>query len=226
MISMYFLVYVQEGSIGWGVALILGGGLLFLFSSRRRNIVWLPLLSLWGLSALPFSLTASGWETGNQNSWLFVIPFLPAQALLISGAVRHMLHPGETSLESQERWTRFLYPAGLFVLAGIMVFLGIGGWEGSHRIGQIWAAIIANLLAVGLIILVLTIFTRSIPVASPSQWTRIFRLEWLFGTLSTVGGYFSKTAEIITKTLEGEGGLLWSFLLLTLILSVLSTRGH
>jgi len=214
------------GSIGWGVMLILGGGLLFLFSARQRSILWLPLLGLWGLSALPFSTSASVWQTGNQNSWLFVLPFLPAQALLMAGVIRHALHPGETSLESQERWTRVLYPTGLFMLAAISILLGLWGWDGAHNIGQLWAAISANVLAAGFTALALTVLVRLAPASSSRQWTRIFRLERLYTTLTAVYDFFRRIADIITSSLEGEGGLLWSLLVLALILSVLSTRGR
>ncbi len=214
------------GSIGWGVMLILGGGLLFLFSARQRSILWLPLLGLWGLSALPFSPTASAWQTGNQNSWLFVIPFLPAQALLMAGFIRHALHPGETSLESQERWVKVLYPTGLSLLAAIAILLGLWGWEGARSLGQWWAAIVANILAAGFTALALTVLVRLAPLGSSIQWTRIFRLEWVYKTLAAIYDFFRRIADMITSSLEGEGGLLWSLLLLALILSVLSTQGR
>lgn len=214
------------GSIGWGVMLILGGGLLFLFSARQRSILWLPLLGLWGLSALPFSPSASVWETGNQNSWLFVIPFLPAQALLMAGFIRHALHPGETSLESQERWTKVLYPIGLLLLAAIAILLGVWGWDGARSPGLWWAAIIANLLAAGITALALTILVRLAPASSSNQWTRIFRLKRLYNALTAMYDFFRRIADVITSSLEGEGGLLWSLMLLALILSVLSTRGR
>ncbi|MGZ6347664.1 MAG: hypothetical protein ACXWNC_08895, partial [Anaerolineales bacterium] len=214
------------GSIGWGVMLVLGGGLLFLFSARQRNIIWLPLLSLWGLSALPFSATATAWEAGNKVSWLYILPFLPAQALLMTGVIRHALHPGESSLESQERWTKFLYPTGLFILAGIMVLMGIWGWDGAQNIGQVWAAIVANVLAAGFTALALTVMVRFAPPNITSQWTRIFRLEWVYNTLDGIYEFFCRVAETITSSLEGEGGLLWSLLLLALLLSIFSTQAH
>jgi hypothetical protein len=214
------------GSISWGVMLILGGGLLFLFSARQRSIVWLPLLGLWGLSALPFSPTASAWQTGNQISGLFIIPFLPAQALLMAGLIRHALHPGETSLESQERWTKFLYPTGLFLLAAIIILLGVWGWEGARTIGQWWAAMITNILAAGFTALSFTVLVRLAPARTSNQWTHIFRLKRLYNILANVYGFFCRIAGIISASLEGEGGILWSFLLLVLILSVLTIRAR
>jgi len=203
--------------------LILGGGLIFLFSARHRRILWLPLLGLWGLSALPFSPSASAWQTGNQNSWLFAIPFLPAQALLMAGLLRHALHPGETSYESHEKWTKALYPAGLFLLASLAILLGLWGWDGARTIGQLWAAIIANGLAAGFSALAPFVLVRLVPSSSSTQWTRMFQLERLYDTLTAGYDFLRKIADIITSALEGEGGLIWSLLVLALILSVLAT---
>jgi hypothetical protein len=214
------------GSMGWGIILILGGGLLFLFSARQRSIIWLPLLGLWGLSSLPFSPTASAWQTGNMNSWIFVLPFLPAQALLMAGFIRHALHPGETSFESQERWTRIIYPTGLILLVATVILLGLWGWDGAQMVGLWWAAIIANIFAGGFTLLAVTILVRLALTCSSNQWTRIFRLERFYDVLYSIYDFFRRIADVITSSLEGEGGLLWSLLLLALILSVLSTQGR
>jgi len=212
-----------SGSLGWGIMLILGGGLLFLFSARQRSIIWLPLLGLWGLSALPFSPTASAWQTGSNKTWLIVISFLPAQALLMAGFMRHALHPGETSLESKEKWTKVLYPVGLIFLSAITILLGLWGWEGARISGQIWPAITAIVIAVGFTWLSRSVLIRRSQTSTSNQWMRFFRLRWLYNGLTPVYGFFRKIADIITSTFEGEGGLLWSFLILALLLSVLST---
>ena len=214
------------GSIGWGVTLVLCGGVLFLFSARQRRILWLPLIALWSLSALPFSTSATAWQTGNQSSWLFIIPFIPAQALLMAGVVRHALNPGETSFESQAIWTKTIYPTGLFMLTGTAVLLGFWGWIGSKVIGFWWVSIISLALAAAFSTLALTLLPRLALPNISTQWTRIFRLEWLLQILSALYHFFHRIADIITSSLEGEGGLLWSLTLLALILSVLSTWGH
>jgi hypothetical protein len=214
------------GSTGWGVALILCGGLLFLFSARRRSILWLPFLGLWAVSTLPFSLTGPAWRTGNTISWIFIIPFLPAQALLMAGFVRHALHPGETSLESQEKWVKVIYPTGLLILLAVALLLGFWGWTGARMIGLWWLSIVVILLAAGFTILATRILVR-MPISNPSShWTQIFRLERFYSFLNGFYNLFRRIADIITGSLEGDGGLLWSFLLLVLILSILSTSGR
>ncbi len=214
------------GSIGWGVSLVLCGGLLFLFSARQRSILWLPFIGLWGLTALPFSPSASSWLSGNQNSWLFILIFLPAQALLIAGFIRHALHPGETSLESQAKWVKVLYPTGLFILAGTSILLGLWGWVGAKTIGVWWASIAALSMAAGLSVYALTVLPRLALTGVSTQWSRRLRLDWLFKLLSKLYRSIKWVTDLITSSLEGEGGVLWSLLLLALILSVVSTIGH
>ncbi|MGA2490904.1 MAG: hypothetical protein ABSF99_12115 [Anaerolineales bacterium] len=214
------------GSAGWGIALIFCGGVLFLFSARRRSILWMPFLGLWVFSTLPFSLTSSAWKTGNSVSWLFVIPFLPAQALLMAGFLRYALQPGETSLESQKEWSKVIYPTGLLILMATAFLLGFWGWVGASIVGLWWLAILVILLATGFTILAMRVLVRIPPGNISTQGSRIFRIEWLYHILTALYNFFLKIIEAITSAFEGEGGLLWSFLLLVLILSILSTRGH
>jgi hypothetical protein len=214
------------GSLGWGVMLILSGGLIFLFSARQRSILWLPLLGIWGLSSMPFSPSASAWLTGNQNSWAFSIPFLPAQALLIAGFIRHTLHPGEASLESKEKWMKVIYPAGLFLLVAIFILFGLWGWDGAHIVGQWWAAIITVFLAAGFSALASTVLVRLMPSGNSVHKARTFRLELIYDIFNVVYDFFYRIFHAITSSLEGEGGVLWSLLLLALILSVLFTKSR
>jgi hypothetical protein len=107
-----------------------------------------------------------------------------------------------------------------------MLLLGIWGWKGAQSVGQVWAAIVANVLAAGFTVLALTVMARILPSNTTSPWTRIFRMDWVYHSLAAVYEFFSRIAEIVTSSLEGEGGLLWSLLLLTLILSILSTQVH
>lgn len=216
----------SAGSIGWGVGLILCGGSLFLFSARQRAVLWVPLLSLAGIFTLPFTVTAAAWRAENHYSWLLVVPAIPAQALLITGFIRHCLHPGETSLESQEKWGKLIYPAGLLVLATITVILGLWGWDGARIIGPWWFAIAVALLAAVSIILVRKFLARVSPGAISSEWTQIFSLGRLYKVITGLYEYFHRISEVITSSLEGEGGLLWSLLLLVLIISLLSTVGR
>jgi len=211
------------GSVGWGVTLVISGGLLFLYSARQRSLLWLLAPGLWALSALPFSVSASAWS-GGASSWLSLIPFLPAQALLVAGFARHALHPGETSFESQERWSKFLYPLGLFLLAGVSILPGLWGWDGARTLGPWGLALVALGLSVALFLLAVRFLARASPVVA--QWSDVMRLDWFYRSLDAVFRFLENLARLITSTIEGEGGILWSFLLLVLILTLLAAGGR
>jgi hypothetical protein len=211
------------GSVGWGVALVAGGGLLFLYSARQRNLLWLLAPGLWALSALPFSVSASAW-LGGASSWLFLLAGLPAQALLMAGFVRHALHPGETSFESQERWSKALYPLGLFLLAGAAILPGLWGWAGARTIGPWGLALTAIGLSGAFFLLAVKITARASPVVT--QWGDVIRLGWLYRSAGAVFRFLQNLAGLITFALEGDGGILWSLLLMVLILTLLSAGGR
>jgi hypothetical protein len=212
------------GSTGWGVTMILCGGALFLFSARQRRVLWLPLFSLWAFSTLPFSLTSSSWQIGSTSSGLFVIPYLPAQALFMAGLFLHAIRPGEIKLESQLKWVKAIYPIGLLFLVASSLLLGIWGWAGARTIGLWWWAILTILLAIGFTFLALKLKDRIPPGKINAQWMRVFRTEWVFQILTPLYNFLRRLTDAVTTALEGEGGLLWSLLLLILVLSILSTR--
>ncbi len=209
------------GSAAWGNALVLGGGMLFLYSARQRNILWMLFLAAASLAALPFTLTATGWQSGSQVSIYFSIIFLPAQAFLLAGFVRHALHPGESSLESQPRWVQVIYPLGLFLLLATSILLGLWGWDGARQVGHWWAALVVLTLTAGLVALALTVLQRLLHRGGGANpWADTLRLNWLFESIWAAYRFLGRVSNIITNALEGDGGILWSFLLLVLLLSL------
>ena len=120
------------GAVGWGTALILIGGVLFLSSVQQIWMNRILLIGAFGLSALPLSLTASGWQ-GNAFGFWYILPFLLiAQALLMTGFIRSALRPStRASLESQPIWARGIYPVGIGLLLFVQIVLGIWGWDGA-----------------------------------------------------------------------------------------------
>lgn len=213
------------GSVAWGTALVLGGGALFLYSARQRSLSWLCLLAAAGVSALPFTLSAAGWQSTSHALALFLIPCLPAQALLLAGFVRHSLHPGETSLESQPRWVRATYTFGLALPAATTLLLGVWGWDGARQVGVWWAATAAIGLAAGFFFLARRPQVRGAVAGSGGRWADILRLNWLYRAIWFLFGLLDRISAVATAALEGEGGILWSLLLLVLVLSVVAAGG-
>jgi hypothetical protein len=210
--------------MAWGVVLVLNGGLLFLFSSRDRKILWLPLISLIGLTALPFSPTAGVWMPPSGSSWIPILFILPVQSLLVSGFLHRVLQPGERLDKYRERWTVILYISGLSLLLGVMLLLGLWGWSGAARIGSWWASIIVITLTV------LFFYMGSRKKGN----THLSFLSRRRGTtqvaLKNMGKFMVSLVErfliILSSTLEGEGGIIWSILILVLILSLVASGGR
>lgn len=214
------------GSAAWGLALLTGGGFLFLYSARQRGTLWLALLSALGLSGLPFLLTASGWLSGSTALAVFILPYLPIQALLMAGFVRHALHPGEVSLESQPRWVKGLYLFGLLLLIFLEILTGLWGWAGAAVVGVWWAALASLGMAVGLLVLALRFLSRTAPAGSGGRWADILRLNWLYRFLWWLFRLAERLGAALTNAIEGEGGILWSLLLLVLLLSIFAGGGR
>jgi hypothetical protein len=214
------------GSAAWGLALLTGGGFLFLYSARQRASFWLVIMSGLGLSALPFLPTASGWLSGSAPLAVFILPYLPIQALMLAGFIRHALHPGEVSLESQPRWARGLYLCGLIWLILIQILTGLWGWEGAAVVGVWWAALISLGMAVGLLLLAIRFLGRVAPSRSSGRWADILRLNWLYRLLWSLFRLAERLSTALTGALEGEGGILWSLLLLVLLLSLFTGGGR
>ncbi len=205
------------GAAAWACVLILAGGALFLSSVRMIFTNRVLLVGAWGISSLPFSLTASAWN-GNAG---FAIPFtLAAQAAMIAGYIRFALRPGTESLDDQPSWAKSVYPAGIGLLLAVEFFLGIFGWEGALQTGSWIQALLASFLTLGLVWA-----TRRFRIFSPA------RVHWvgsagtgvnsIYQSLWAVYRGLARLSQTINKSLEGEGGIMWTLLFLVFFVLVI-----
>jgi hypothetical protein len=222
------------GSMAWGTALLLPGGLLFLYSARSKRLSIFWILGLWGLTGLPFSPAASGWSALVLSGPLpeLGILFYVSVLLFMLGYARHALRPGH-SLTKMEPWVRGIYPLGLSVIPLVQVIQVIGGWPGSREAGVWWAGVTAS--AILAIILFLRVFQPAwMPMVTTSpvvSWvdplmggvlrgfSALFRLDWLYRLIWLVLTGLGKLLDGLTNILEGDGGVLWALLLLTLVIT-------
>jgi len=218
----------------WGLMLIFGGTFLFLFSARGRNLVFLPILATLMISGLPFSIPARGW------SGLFIQPVgfgeilvILTTALTLAGFIKHAFRNDE-NFSQLDGWVRGTYPLGLILLivsGWVTVWLGI---EGGMQIGP-WliglavfalAAIFTGVRA-RFIALPMAISASGNWASAKVWWSRIsgiFRLTWLSNFLWFIYRGLRRLVSFLTILFEGEGGVLWAFLLLALMLTLLATR--
>lgn len=210
------------GSIAWGNALILGGGALFLFSAQQKWLTRLLLVSLFSLSALPFSLTASGWMSNTNIGWGYWLFFIPAQTLLLAGYVQHARHPVGSELESHPKWTRSIYFSGISLLVVVMLLLGLWGWDGARTLGIWWVS--GTVLLLGITLLWLQ--TRLHLLQTPQmRWVKPVTksgINHIYNNLWSLYRLFTNIANFITKTLESDGGVIWTLLFIVLFASLLA----
>ncbi|MBN1305813.1 MAG: hypothetical protein JXA13_15355 [Anaerolineales bacterium] len=207
------------GSVSWGIALILVGGALFLSSIQERWLTRLLLAGAWGLSALPFSPTASGWSSHLTDYWWLSPFFVATQALLLSGYIRNVLYPFGNKIESQPIWARNIYPAGIVILVSIHILLGLWGWEGAQEPGNLIAGPLA--FVSGLLIYRFGSRLRMIrnlhttrPKGPTTSWsdTPYNFFQWMYHQACRLSLVFS-------NVLEGDGGILWALLFLAFFFS-------
>lgn len=207
-----------EASIAWGTAAILSGGLIFLFSIRHRNLLPILLFGLFNVSGLPFSPSWPGLFLYEAPFSILAIVFILVQGLLLAGYIRQALRPGD-SLGGAERWVFLIYPLGLLLLplAHFLGFLWLRPLLPTPGLGQTWLSLIA--LSVGALSLALIHRSFRIPPDVAASFQNAASLAWSYRVLSVFYRAVGRLLSLISEVLEGEGGLLWTLLLLTILIS-------
>ena len=213
------------GAASWGCALILSGSALFLFSEPNRWLTRALYVGAFGISGLPFSLTASGWVSGGTGFWLAFPFLLLSHAMLIAGYIRHAQRTLVRSVnENKPIWAKNVYPIGILLLLLITVLLGLFGWIGSLQVGSWFAGLVASLVAAGL----LWLSPRS-RILNPvrAHWVRPTNTSWLDRVYQGMWGIYHQVGRLSNAfigLLEGESGFMWTLLFLVLFISVFAQR--
>ena len=216
------------GATAWGCGLILSGGALFLSSEPNRWLNRGLLVGAWSISALPFSLTATGWNSAAPYSWIAWLawPFLiVAHAMLVAGFIRHSLRTTtKVSSEDQPIWAKNVYPIGIVLLLLTGLLLGVFGWDGKLQLGNWFIALLVSLLTFGLLWLsprlriLNPVRAHWIQPANASLLNRGYLALWnLYHRLGRV-------SNVISSVLEGESGVMWTLLFLALFISFFVKR--
>ena len=209
-----------EAGIAWGGVLLLGGGQLSIFSARERPFAAWIVLSLLGISGLPFS---PSWEGTLLYAGAFqplLALFLLAQGVLLAGFVRHALRPGRP-LQGVSRGVRAIYLMGMAALPFSHFVIGWRPWlRGESLTGVWWPAAVALAVAAGV-----GVWLRWGPPVPPvirMALLRAFSLHWLYRLAWRGYRMLGVLVSFLTALLEGEAGILWAILLLILLLSIVT----
>jgi hypothetical protein len=228
-----------SASLAWGMSLILPGSLLFLYFPRIQRMNFLLLFGLWGLVGLPFTPLASGWAGLVVNGLSFwTIVFILSHAILVLGSINKITQPGGEP-RVLESWARLVYPLGLILVIQVIIALGLVGWPGSLTLGLWWLPLISNLLVIAITIIAWRYGSSTPKIHLPNQsnlakvtrWILlrlepIFRLDWIYLTAWRINDLLGRILGVFSSILEGEGGILWTILLLVLFISLLTGLGN
>jgi hypothetical protein len=235
-------VRMQPGaSVAWGIASILSGGALFMYSLRTKGLVAIILLGTLALTAFPFTPTWAGSAIYqlNRNAPTFYfdivinLVLLFSQLALVFGFLRHGLRSAEVP-SGLERWVWILYPLGLGLLILMEYFLG---WQ----IWSVWIQSPGSVRWVGGMVLISAIvlwfllykqerfqslrrFSKGMAAWGTSFWGKLLGMQWFYRFVWVVYHFLSRIIAWFTEILEGDGGILWALVFLFLLFS-LTLRG-
>jgi len=213
------------GATAWSCALILSGGALFLASAQSRWMERALFIGIWGVSSLPFSLTANGWVSERPGFWYAIPLLLTAQAFLLAGYFRQSQRiSARTNFDDQPIWAKNVYPLGIYIILFTILLLGFYGWSGSLELGNWITGLVASLLTFGLLWL-----TPRLRILNPvrAHWVRPAEPGWLDAIYQIFWGIYRQTGKIsnaFSKVLEGESGIMWTLLFLALFISIFTQR--
>jgi hypothetical protein len=208
------------GAAAWGCALILAGSALFLSSETNRWLARALWIGVFGISALPFSLTATGWNSGGTNFWPAWPFLLLANAMLMAGFIRHgQRTTTRTGNTDQPIWAKNIYPIGISLLLLMIILLGLFGWSGTLQIGNWIAASLVTFLTI-----VLLWLTPRLRILNPvrAHWVHPSGAswqDWSYLALWNLYRQLRRISNTLSNVLEGESGIMWTLLFLVLFIS-------
>jgi uncharacterized membrane protein len=223
-----------NASLVWSLDLLIVGSVLFLYSDRNRLVQFLPLFSLIGLVGLPFTPSASGWSPLLvSENFLITLINIFSMIFLIFGFMRFALRK-ERELTQNERWVWIIFPLGLIfpIITHWIVFLNNDlDWI---QPGNIWASSIAFLLPLLVFMLIgrlkffayysnliFTLLNRIGKIIS-----QVLSFNWLYKGIWGLSGLFERIVNLFSNMLEGKGGIMWVFVLVALIITIISPQGN
>lgn len=217
--------------VGIATLMVAGGAGMFLYFPRfKRALPFIPIL-LTGLLAIPYTPTASLSLLFEGVSFGSVILALGV-SLFIAGVIKHaFIFPEAESFI--EPWMRMFHAVALYLVAlSPWITIIASGNFGNYQ--ATWWAIAAVIVLTACLVVLSRIFKRrklknlypsekveNIASRIRTSLSGVFRLNWLTWLGERLIDAIGKIIQMIVRVLEGDGGILWSFLFVVLIISLL-----
>lgn len=236
-LGCFALLTAQTDSLpGLSMLAVSTGAGVFLHSPRfKKVIVYLPVL-LAGVVMLPFSPTMSLPSLFSAEKYIFfqVLGIL-SYGVLIAGVVRHTVTEND-EFQFKEPWMRLFHVFSLYFIAVVpWMIMGIQAAQIKLQVNW-WVTV--SVLVVAAAFTSAFLFLLKHPISMKPSISNVlnvtgkvihvldqlFRMNWLSKLLSSIGFVINRLASMLIRIQEGDGGLLWSFLFIILLLSLLITR--
>jgi len=227
--------FAGVGVLAYGLALVLGGAVMFLHNGYHESekgwlaasiggalvLVGLPItVGFVAASTLYRALAASG-------SWIILVVCAIGQLSLSASYVRLIFWPGEP-LPKGEPMMGVTYLFGLAVPLAFAVIFGVAGGVLGRAFNTEPPGLLSSENIVGLgAVLVATIggvslwqFENAIRARADKAWeavTSAARLDWLYVAFWEVYRFFGRFLRTAADIVEGEGGVLWTIVVALLV---------
>jgi hypothetical protein len=221
----------QIATLVWTLALILSGSILFLYSARGRRLTIIPLLGLIGITGLPFTPSAIGWEGILIPGGFFRnIVMILSVTFIILGYLRHATD-SDILLIQKEKWIWITYPLGLLILIitqWLIFLVSDQKWNISEII---YESIIAFLLPIIFYFLIRKFlhqseyseFLRKILTPIGNFIIRFLSFRWIYNLIWSILGVIQRIVNVFTNILEGQGGIVWVIVFLVMIITLFAS---
>ncbi len=216
----------------WGVAIICWGGMIYLFTVRSQRLRLLMAMALLSFSGLPFTVLSSGWQTVASNTGLTILTSI-IWLVMGAGFIRHIFSERESS-KSFEPYIVTTYTLGLVVLL-VAAWVSVGlGLQNGFQAGIWWGSIpMFGFLAFSgqkffrgksseNVSYPQAVWVQNLVQKLIGLMSGFLQFNWLYAILRLVFHLVQAIIRFLTVLFEGEGGVLWSVLLLVLIISIFS----
>jgi hypothetical protein len=205
-------------SIAWGIALLLPGGLLLLYSSRQRWLFPLLVLAALSFTGLPLTPTWQGVRLYAPPFQLLSLPLIVAQGLMVAGYLLHALRPA-TPLVGAERWVLIIYPWGLTLLPLTHWLIALWSHPGSF---PGWVMLWPAALSVVIVVLIFWLTRRGGRVQGSllNRPRKPLKLSGFYKLLTSILRPIRSMLTIASTILEGNAGILWALLIVILLVTI------
>lgn len=224
-LGFLFTVNYRSSILHWFVILIICLNYLVLNYRQSKTLRIFSILLIMSMTGLPFSLIDySTVELNTLPSYILILGLISFHVIWNIGFLR-LLFKEKDAFEELESSYQMIYIAGLGLVIlslGIITFRSLGSL--INELVNWWIGVVIVLSTMAIYFWQ----TRRKPeteekVKSPERFrvTEILTFSWFFSIADNFIQFMRMIVSTFTQILEGEGGVLWSIVLLALLFTLL-----